>query len=168
MDQFSAHLDRGWDLVQTRRPTRRRAERRRALEIDSQSPEAHNLLGYVAALKGESTKPSTVPPGHRARRHVPRGDAERGGGYIHPLGVRRGHRHVRSGARAGRDRRRGRGLPAPQVRRAARQGRADKARRSLRAFPAGPFENPNHMFLVGRAYYEIGDVDRRSRSSRRP
>ncbi len=26
---------------------------RRALEIDSQSPEAHNLLGYVCALKAE-------------------------------------------------------------------------------------------------------------------
>ena len=26
---------------------------RRALEIDTQSPEAHNLLGYVAALQGD-------------------------------------------------------------------------------------------------------------------
>jgi Flp pilus assembly protein TadD len=53
MDQFSAHLDRGWDLVQRGDPRGAELSARRALEIDSQSPEAYNLLGYVAALKGE-------------------------------------------------------------------------------------------------------------------
>ena len=53
MDQFSAHLDRGWDLVQRGDPRGAEVSARRALEIDSQSPEAYNLLGYVAALKGE-------------------------------------------------------------------------------------------------------------------
>src|ERR1051326_542439 len=53
MDQFSAHLDRGWDLVQRGDPRGAELSARRALEIDAQSPEAYNLLGYVAALKGE-------------------------------------------------------------------------------------------------------------------
>src|SRR3954454_15991723 len=53
MDQFSAHLDRGWDLVQRGGPRGAELSARRALEIDSQSPEAFNLLGYVCALKGE-------------------------------------------------------------------------------------------------------------------
>jgi Flp pilus assembly protein TadD len=53
MDQFSAHLDRGWDLVQRGDPRGAEVSARRALEIDNQSPEAYNLLGYVAALKGE-------------------------------------------------------------------------------------------------------------------
>ena len=53
MDQFSAHLDRGWDLVQRGDPRGAELSARRALEIDSQSPEAYNLLGYVAALQGE-------------------------------------------------------------------------------------------------------------------
>jgi tetratricopeptide (TPR) repeat protein len=26
--------------------------------------------------------------------------------------------------------------------------------------PDGPYDNPNHTFLIGRAYYEIGQVDR--------
>ena len=53
MDQFSAHLDRGWDLVQRGDPRGAELSARRALELDSQSPEAFNLLGYVCALKGE-------------------------------------------------------------------------------------------------------------------
>src|ERR1051325_3941535 len=53
MDQFSAHLDRGWDLVQRGDSKGAELSARRALEIDSQSPEAYNLLGYVAALQGE-------------------------------------------------------------------------------------------------------------------
>src|SRR6188768_245836 len=53
MDQFSAHLDRGWDLVQRGDARGAEASARRALEIDPNSPEAHNLLGFVAALQGE-------------------------------------------------------------------------------------------------------------------
>src|SRR5262245_65924063 len=53
MDQFSAHLDRGWDLVQRGDARGAELSARRALEIDGQSPEAYNLLGYVAALQAE-------------------------------------------------------------------------------------------------------------------
>src|SRR4026208_1064402 len=53
MDQFSAHLDRGWDLVQRGDARGAELSARRALEIDGRSPEAYNLLGYVAALQGE-------------------------------------------------------------------------------------------------------------------
>ena len=28
--------------------------------------------------------------------------------------------------------------------------------------PEGPYKNPNHAFLIGRAYYEIGEVERAS------
>ena len=63
MDQFSAHLDRGWDLVQRGDPRGAELSARRALEIDAQSPEAYNLLGYVAALKGEHCCAAHVPLG---------------------------------------------------------------------------------------------------------
>src|SRR5687768_12766459 len=53
MDQFSAHLDRGWDLVQRGDTRGAEASARRALELDPNSPEAHNLLGFVAAMEGE-------------------------------------------------------------------------------------------------------------------
>ena len=53
MDQFSAHLDRGWELVQRGDSRGAAASARRALELDPNSPEAHNLLGFVAAMEGE-------------------------------------------------------------------------------------------------------------------
>src|SRR5690348_15685496 len=54
MDQLSAHLDRGWDLAQRGDALGAIACAKRALEIDPGSPEVHNLLGYTAALNGES------------------------------------------------------------------------------------------------------------------
>src|SRR5678815_4158341 len=54
MDQLSAHLDRGWDLAQKGDAAGASACAKRALEIDPQSPEVHNLLGFGAALAGES------------------------------------------------------------------------------------------------------------------
>ena len=54
MDQLSAHLDRGWDLIQKGDLRGARASARRALEADKDSPEAHNLLGYVAAQEGDA------------------------------------------------------------------------------------------------------------------
>jgi tetratricopeptide (TPR) repeat protein len=40
------------------------------------------------------------------------------------------------------------------------KGEIDGAKEVSARFPAGPFENPNHLFLVGRAHYEVGDVQR--------
>lgn len=54
MDQLSAHLDRGWDLISRGDFRGARASARRAIEIDGDSPEAHNLLGYAAAQDGDA------------------------------------------------------------------------------------------------------------------
>jgi tetratricopeptide (TPR) repeat protein len=40
------------------------------------------------------------------------------------------------------------------------KGELEEATALCQRFPKGPFENPNHTFLVGRALYEIGDVER--------
>ena len=40
------------------------------------------------------------------------------------------------------------------------KGELEGAKEVSARFPAGPFENPNHLFLVGRAHYEVGDVQR--------
>lgn len=53
MDQLSAHLDRGWDLAQRGDTHGAASSARRALELSPDSPEAHNLLGYVAAMEGD-------------------------------------------------------------------------------------------------------------------
>src|SRR5258708_22635727 len=53
-DQLTAHLDRGWDLAQKGDAPGATACAKRALELDPQSPEVHNLMGFAAALEGEA------------------------------------------------------------------------------------------------------------------
>lgn len=53
MDQLSAHLDRGWDLIQKGDVRGAEVSARQALEIDGQCPEAYNLLGFVASMDGD-------------------------------------------------------------------------------------------------------------------
>ena len=53
MDQLSAHLDRGWDHAQRGDGDGAASSAQRAIEVSPDSPEAHNLLGYAAALRGE-------------------------------------------------------------------------------------------------------------------
>lgn len=53
MDQISAHLERGWDLAQRGDTHGAASSARRALELNPNSPEVHNLLGFVAALDGD-------------------------------------------------------------------------------------------------------------------
>lgn len=162
MDQFSAHLDRGWDLVQ--RGDARGAEQsaRRALEIDAQSPEAFNLLGYVAALQGEfddaiehyRTALSLDDTYLEAMLNA----AEV---YIHPLGDLDNAIDMCEQALelAETD---DELVDALLLWFDALLGRGDfeAAKAVSQRFPEGPFENPNHTFLVGRALYEVGEVDR--------
>jgi len=162
MDQFSAHLDRGWDLVQRGDPRGAELSARRALELDGQSPEAHNLLGYVSALKGEFDEAI-----ESYRQAIALDDTyleallNAAEVYIHPLGefdeaiamcdqaldLAETDDEVVDGLLLKFDALLGKGEP-------------EGARAVCERFPPGPFENPNHLFLVGRAYHEVGDVQR--------
>lgn len=164
MDQFSAHLDRGWDLVQRGDSQGAEASARRALELDGQSPEAYNLLGFVAAMQGEfedavehyRTAISLDDTYFEAMLNA----AEL---HIHPLGELDEALELCDQALdlaenddevvdalllkfdallAGND--------------------SDAATELCRHFPAGPFQNPGHGFLIARAFYEVGDLDRAS------
>jgi Flp pilus assembly protein TadD len=162
MDQFSAHLDRGWDLVQRGDSRGAELSARRALEIDSQSPEAHNLLGYVAALQGEfddaieSYRQAIALDDTYLEAMLNAAEV-----YIHPLGdfdqavemcdlaldLAESDDEL---------------VDALLLKFDALLGKGDvaEARVLCERFPSGPFENPNHTFLVGRALYEVGDVQR--------
>jgi len=162
MDQFSAHLDRGWDLVQRGDPRGAELSARRALELDGQSPEAHNLLGYVSALKGEFEEAI-----ESYRQAIALDDTyleallNAAEVYIHPLGefdeaiamcdqaldLAETDDEVVDALLLKFDALLGKGEP-------------EGARAVCQRFPSGPFENPNHLFLVGRAYHEVGDVER--------
>jgi tetratricopeptide (TPR) repeat protein len=162
MDQFSAHLDRGWDLVQRGDSRGAELSARRALELDAQSPEAYNLLGYVAALQGDFDDAI-----EHYRQAIALDDTyleamlNAAEVYIHPLGdfdeaidmcdqaldLAETDDEVVDALLLKFDALLG-------------KGELDEARQLCERFPSGPFENGNHIFLVGRALYEVGDLDR--------
>ena len=161
MDQFSAHLDRGWDLVQRGDSRGAEVSARRALEIDSQSPEAYNLLGYVAALQGEFEEAI-----EHYRQAIALDDTyleamlNAAEVYIHPLGdyteailmcdlaldLAETDDEVVDALLLKFDALLG-------------QNQVEEAKVLCARFPKGPFENPNHAFLVGRALYEVGNLE---------
>jgi len=53
MDAITAHLDRGWDRVQQGDLGNARLSAQQILELDAESPEAHTLLGAIAAAEGD-------------------------------------------------------------------------------------------------------------------
>ena len=52
MDRLTAHLDRGWELVTRGDLTGAMASAEQTLELDGDSPDAHNLIGYIHAANG--------------------------------------------------------------------------------------------------------------------
>jgi len=161
MDQFSAHLDRGWDLIQRGDTRGAEASARRALELDPNSPEAHNLLGFVAALEGEGEE--AVEAYNQAIAldetylEAMLNAAEV---YIHPLAEFDQAISMCDQA-----------LSLAEVDEEVidalllkfdaflGKGDMDGAARVITRIPAGPYDNPSHTFLVGRAFYELGQTD---------
>lgn len=161
MDQFSAHLDRGWDLVNRGDLAGALLSAEKGVELDAQSPEAHNLLGYVRAAQGQAEE---------ALEHYRQAIAldetfveamlNAAEVLIHPLhdfdaaltlieealDFAEGDEEV---------------ADALLIKFDAfmHQGDRDQAARVARALPDGPFDAARLDFLVGRAKFEAGDVD---------
>jgi hypothetical protein len=162
MDEFSAHLERGWDLVQRGDPRGAEVSARRALELDDQSPEVYNLLGYVAALRGDFEDAiesySTAIALDDTYLEAMLNAAEV---HIHPLGefdqaIRMCDTALDLAENDDEI------VDALLLKFDSLLGKneLDEARQLCDRFPRGPFENPNHAFLVGRAYFEAGDAER--------
>ncbi|MFO0551713.1 MAG: tetratricopeptide repeat protein [Polyangiaceae bacterium] len=165
MDQFSAHLDRGWELVQKGDTRGAAASARRALELDPNSPEAHNLLGYVAAMEGEGEEAIEA-----YQQAIALDDTyleamlNAAEVYISPLGDF--DQAIRMCDQA---------LDLAEVDEEVidalllkfdalmGKGEREEAKKVLNQVPEGPYENPTHLFLVGRALYEMGDIDKARR-----
>jgi tetratricopeptide (TPR) repeat protein len=162
LDQFSAHLDRGWDLAQKGDAPGANACARRALEIDPKSPEVHNLLGYTAALAGDAEE---------ALEHYRQAIAldetyfeamlNAAEVLMHPLGEWDDAVAMCDEALDYAE------TPEEiadcvllKVDAFLGKGAIEEAGKAMSLIPDGPFESPNYMFLIGRAYYETGQFDK--------
>jgi tetratricopeptide (TPR) repeat protein len=164
MDRFSAHLDRGWDLVQHGDSQGAELSARRALELNKQAPEAYNLLGYAAALRGDF-EAAIRHYNHALSLDESYFEALLNAAevFIHPLADYQEALEMcdRALELAETD---DELVDALLLKFDALLGedRMEDAKALCSRFPEGPFENPNHVFLVGRALYEVGDLDRAS------
>jgi tetratricopeptide (TPR) repeat protein len=162
MDRFSAHLDRGWDLVQHGDSQGAELSARRALELNKQAPEAYNLLGYAAALRGDF-EAAIRHYNHALSLDESYFEALLNAAevFIHPLAEYEEALEMcdRALELAETD---DELVDALLLKFDALLGedRMDEAKALCNRFPEGPFENPNHVFLVGRALYEVGDLER--------
>jgi tetratricopeptide (TPR) repeat protein len=166
MDQFSAHLDRGWELIARNDPRGAEASARRALEIEPQSPEAYNLLGYCSALEGNAEEAIEA-----YRQAIALDDTyfeamlNAAEVYIHPLRDFPEAIHMCDQALelAETDEET---VDALLLKFDAilgqKEGDPEEARGLLDRMPPPPYENPAHTFLVGRAYFEVGDLEKAS------
>ncbi|MFI5301219.1 MAG: tetratricopeptide repeat protein [Polyangiales bacterium] len=162
MDQLSAHLDRGWDLAQHGDARGAEAAARSALAIDSDAPEAHNLLGYAAAMSGE---PEEALEHYRHALALDEGyfDAMLNAAEVMlaPIGDLDGSVEMCDEALtwAETDEET---ADALLLKIDALLGKDDEegAKRALRMIPAGPFEGDRFDFAIGRAAFELGDLDR--------
>ena len=162
MDQLSAHLDRGWDLAQKGDAPGASACAKRALELDPQSPEVHNLLGYTAALVGDSEE---------ALEHYRQAIAldetyleamlNAAEVLMHPLGEWDEAVDLCDDA-----------LDYAETKEEIAdclllrvdallgKGDVDEAKRCMARLPEQPFENSSYVFLIGRAFYELGESEK--------
>ena len=162
MDQLAAHLDRGWDLAQKGDATGASTCARRALELDPKSPEVYNLLGYAAALGGDTEEAlehyrsaialdETYLEAMLNAAEVlvsPRGEWDEAIELCDDaLDYAETTEEIAD-------------CVLLKVDALLGKGATDEARKMLAKIPVGPYENPSYDYLVGRAYYEVGQPDK--------
>jgi len=161
-DQLTAHLDRGWDLAQKGDSAGASACAKRALELDPQSPEVHNLMGFASALEGE---PEEALEHYRQAIALdetyfeamlnaaevmiaPLGDVEGAVAQIEDaLDYAESDEEI---------------ADCILLKVDALMAKADyeEAKRAMKMLPDGPFSGPSYLFLIGRAWYELGQLDK--------
>jgi tetratricopeptide (TPR) repeat protein len=135
---------------------------RRALELDNQFSEAYNLLGYVAALRGDYEE--AIENYHQAISlddtylEAMLNAAEV---YVHPLAeydeaIRLCEQALELAESDDET------VDALLLCFDACLGKGDSARAEeiCSRFPLGPFDNSTHTFLVGRAFFEVDKMHR--------
>jgi len=161
-DQLTAHLDRGWDLAHKGDGPGASACAQRALEIDPQSPEVHNLMGYAAALEGDADEAldhyrqaialdETYFEAMLNAAEVliaPLGDFDGAIGQIEEaLDYAETDEEIAD-------------CILLKVDALMAKSDLEEAKRAMKMLPDGPFNGPTYLFLIGRAWYELGEIDK--------
>ena len=162
MDQLTAHLDRGWDLAQKGDAGGASSCAKRALELDPKSPEVYNLLGYAAALGGDTEEAlehyrsaialdETYLEAMLNAAEVlvsPRGEWDEAIEMCdEALDYAETPEEIAD-------------CVLLKVDALLGKGSTDDASATLAKVPAGPFENPSYDYLIGRAHYECGQLEK--------
>lgn len=159
MDRLSAHIDRGWDLAQHGDAQGAIACGRKALELDPGSPEVHNLLGYATALAGEADE---------AIEHYRQAIALDEGYFeamlnavevlMSPLGDWDEALRLCADAHAlAETNEEVADCVLLEVDALMGKGEVENAAEAMKQLPQD-VTNPAYLFLIGRAYYELGDM----------
>jgi tetratricopeptide (TPR) repeat protein len=161
-DQLTAHLDRGWDLAQKGDSAGAIACAKRALEIDPQSPEVHNLMGFATALEGDADEALECYRQAIALDETyfeamlnaaeimiaPLADYDGAIAQIEEaLDYAETNEEIAD-------------CILLKVDAFAAKGDYEEAKRSMKMLPEGPFDAPSYLFLIGRAWYELGQLDK--------
>jgi tetratricopeptide (TPR) repeat protein len=161
MDQFTAHLDRGWDLVGRGDYAGALISAQKSLELDAESPDAHNLLGFIhqaegraedalehyrAAIAIDETYVEAMLNAAEVLIHALR-DFDGGLAMVEEaLDFAEGDDEIGDALLLRFDA-------------LMQQGDRDGAATVAAKLPAGPFENAQLDFMIGRAKFETGDLD---------
>lgn len=162
MDQLSAHLDRGWDLVHRGDFSGAQRSAEKSLELDAESPEAHNLLGYARAALGDH---ETALDHYRHAIALDDSFVEAmlnaADVLIHPLhdfqaavGLVDDALEWAEGDEEVAD------ALLLKFDAHMHQGDQEAAKKVLVMLPDGEFETARIEFLVGRAHFEVGNLDK--------
>lgn len=158
LERLTAHLDRGWELATKGDLVGAMASAEQTLEIDGDSPDAHNLIGYIHAANGNAELAL-----EHYRQAIDLDElcleamlnaAEL---LIHPIGdfdqavalLDQALECCETSDEVA-------DATVLKVDALLHAGRREKAMRVLGSLPEGPFDNPHLDFLVGRAYFELG------------
>ncbi len=161
MDRLSAHLDRGWELVTRGDLIGAMASAEQTLELDGESPDAHNLIGYIHAANGnlemalEHYRQAIDLDEHYLEAMLNAAEL-----LIHPLGnfaeaIRILDLALESCQTADdiAD------ASVLKVDALLQQGDRAAAAELLLGLPEGPFENQQLDFLIGRAHFELDQLE---------
>ena len=161
-DQLTAHLDRGWDLAHKGDGAGAIECARQALELDPQSPEVHNLMGYAAALEGDAEEAldhyrqaialdETYFEAMLNAAELMLGPLADSEGAIEQIEEALDYAETDEEIAD---------CILLKVDALMAKGDYEEAKRAMKMLPDGPFSGPTYLFLIGRAWYELGQIDK--------